>query len=127
MHEALKVHGLHTPLTLIVNTYWSENFLLASRNLQKLEPKTTRVSELLPPFYILSLTSPLSLKHLNGYEILRKEKLVFTQKAFDEIQQKLLYQYSQSGKAKSLQRNISSYLEIVEKGKQLSKENNSSL
>jgi ribosomal protein L4 len=48
----------------------------------------------------------LPLKHINIYEILKKEKLIFTQECFTEIQRRLVGQYTYSGKRNAIKKRL---------------------
>lgn len=97
--QLLAGHGLDDKLSLFVEEGLTEKFSLASGNLPKVESK--------------------ELRHLNAYDVLRKEKLVMTVNAFTTLQEKLLFQYTQSGKRFALSRASQMYYDMVKEGEAL--------
>ncbi len=58
---------------------------------------------------------------MDAYEVVKKEKLAMTVPAFQELQKKLLFEYTQGGKRKAMQRRADEYAEIVKKGAEIKK------
>jgi large subunit ribosomal protein L4 len=81
----LAQHGLAESSLMIVELDYAldANFELASRNLRDVDVRERR--------------------HCNVYEILKKDKLVLSQRVFEDIQQRLLYQYTYSPKRRTMQ------------------------
>lgn len=65
----------------------------------------------------------MDLKSVNTYEVLRREKLIITSRAFEEVQDFLIYMFTGHSKIKSYNRNLAAYLEQVEEGKKLNQQN----
>lgn len=84
LNNLLQQHGLAESTMLFVeqDECLDENFLLASRNLRDVLVRQRR--------------------HIDVYEILKKDKLVLTRAVFEDIQQRLLYQYTYGGKRRNL-------------------------
>jgi large subunit ribosomal protein L4 len=80
----LAQHGLAESSLMIVELDYAldPNFELASRNLRDVDVRERR--------------------HCNVYEILKKDKLVLSQRVFEDIQQRLLYQYTYSPKRRTM-------------------------
>lgn len=95
----LHAHGIKDKTVLLADLELPQNFVLASRNYPKAET--------------------LDATKFNAYEVLRKEKLVLTQRFFAELQEQLLYMYKQGGKRKIQQRQMLLYTEAVAKGRAL--------
>lgn len=102
LNVLLRAHGLGESSMLFVDQdeCLDENFLLASRNLKDVLVRQRR--------------------HIDVYEILKKDKLVLTQAVFEDIQQRLMYQYTYGGKRRNLlyaQAILDESREIVEQKK----------
>jgi 50S ribosomal protein L4 len=93
----LKQHGLKDETVLLADVELPKSFNMASQNIPDVVA--------------------MSLKELNAYEILRKEKLVLTQAALVELQERLMYQYTQgSSKRKKIVRSSIRYEDAVKEG-----------
>lgn len=65
----------------------------------------------------------MDLKSVNTYEVLRREKLIITAKAFEEVQEDLMYMFTGHSKSKAYNRNLARYLEQIEEAKKLTQQN----
>lgn len=61
----------------------------------------------------------MQLKHINTYEVMRRERLAITAAAFEELQERLVNQYKSRGKRGAVSRNMSDYLKTVQQGREL--------
>ena len=88
LHALLEAHGIKECSALFVerDDCMDEQFVLASRNLKYAAVKERRQSSV--------------------YEILKKDKLVFSSAAFMDVQQRLMNQYLYSGKRKTMMESL---------------------
>lgn len=84
LSKLLEEHGLNESSILFVelDDALDENFALAARNMVGVEVRERR--------------------HSNVYEILKKQKLVLSSAAFEDVQERLLYQYTYSAKRRTM-------------------------
>lgn len=99
LSSLLAGHGLNDSLVLFVDYPVEEALELSMGNMPK--------------------AVAMKLEHLNTYEVVKKHKLVFSQRAFEALQQQLLRQYTSKGKRGAMQDSMAEYLKIVEQGKVL--------
>jgi large subunit ribosomal protein L4 len=82
LHTLLEAHGIKDSSVLFIDDGEDESFTLASRNLVYTELKVR--------------------KQTSVYEILKYDKLAVTLDTFEDIQRRLIYQYTYNGKRKTM-------------------------
>mmetsp|Transcript_8903 Transcript_8903/g.9414 ORF Transcript_8903/g.9414 Transcript_8903/m.9414 type:complete len:297 (-) Transcript_8903:96-986(-) len=96
----LEKHNLLSTLNLFVDVNTNKNFEIASKNLQVIK----------------------YLKHedINVYEILKKEKLVITAPALEELQKRIIAQREYKGKRKAIENSFNEYERLCSVGAEIS-------
>ena len=99
LSSLLEGHGLDSSLVLFVDYPIDDALELSMGNM----PKATAMK----------------LEHLNTYEVVKRHKLVFSQRAFEALQEQLLRQYTNKGKRGAMKESMAEYMKVVEQGKGL--------